>query len=398
MNRAALVDGMIGADRSDGGRSDRGRRHGSLAILTEMDPWSASTRYRALQHVPRLQRFFSDVRVSLPHDPVGRSPGAAGRAGHFATHAARYAQRALAVARAAREVDALFIQRGLYVIGPGAIVASLAGYDGAVVYDLDDAVFELKPSLVGRGPLTRWLYGPQQAQALLRRADAVVVSTSELADALPAGSPPPTVLPSVPDPARYRTVVHTDATPVIVGWAGTVGGLCYLDALRTVIARLGAERLALLEVVCSQPWDGPSQFRRWTPAAETAVFEDFSIGIMPLPDHPYTRAKAGFKLLQYMACGIPVIASPVGINRRLVEASGSGYLAGTPAEWEEAIRTLAADPELRARLGARGRAFVESYADLDAQARTIAGLLIPSLSQLDDAADVPAVNDLTLAR
>jgi glycosyltransferase involved in cell wall biosynthesis len=76
-----------------------------------------------------------------------------------------------------------------------------------------------------------------------------------------------------------------------------------------------------------------------------------------------------------MAAGLPVVASPIGINRELVRRSGGGLLAGPPSEWEEALRTLARDHELRARLGASGRAFVERYADLDGQAATIARLL-----------------------
>ena len=96
---------------------------------------------------------------------------------------------------------------------------------------------------------------------------------------------------------------------------------------------------------------------------------------MPLPDTPYTRAKAGFKLLQYMAAGVPVVASPVGINRQLVGDSGSGFLAEGPDEWEAAIRSLAGDAVLREHLGSRGRAFIERYADLDGQADALAELL-----------------------
>jgi len=105
------------------------------------------------------------------------------------------------------------------------------------------------------------------------------------------------------------------------------------------------------------------------------VFARFDVGVMPLIDSDYARAKAGFKLLQYMAAGLPVVASPVGVNTQLVPDSGAGVLADTPAAWERALRELAVDPELRARQGSRGRAFVESYADLGAQAERIAELL-----------------------
>ena len=346
-----------------------------LLVLTEMDRWSASTRYRALQHVARLRPSFERVEVSLPGDPVTCASDQFGRWRHFGAHVARYSVRALSVRAGLADADVAFVQRGLYPIGPGLVASGVIRFEGRVVLDLDDAVFAVKPSLADRGALRRWLYGRQQAVALLHRADAIVVSTTELADALPAGVAPATILPTVPDPSRYSPVDHDENLPAVVGWAGTVGNLQYLDPLRPVFERLAGESVARLEVVCSHPWNGPSTFHAWTLAEEADVFRRFCIGIMPLPETQYTRAKAGFKLLQYMAAGLPVVASPVGVNRKLIERSNAGLLAAGADEWESALRELAADPDLRRRLGRNGRAFVEAYADLDGQANTLAKLL-----------------------
>src|SRR5207302_6596162 len=105
-----------------------------------MDSWSASTRYRALQHVPRLQALCGRVDVFTAGDSVVRHPGRAGQVRYFATHARRYLQRGLAVRRTTGEYDALLVQRGLYALGPGLIAQALRGYGGRVVFDLDDAV------------------------------------------------------------------------------------------------------------------------------------------------------------------------------------------------------------------------------------------------------------------
>jgi hypothetical protein len=350
------------------------RARGRVIILTEMDGWSASTRYRAIQHMPRLRQHFDDVRLSLPNDTIVRHAGRPGQVRYFTAHAQRYTRRGLQLRRDL-EADALLVQRGLYVVGPGAIVRPVERFPGRVVFDLDDAVFELSPSLARKGSAARWLYGPHQALRLLRRADAIVVSTPALAEMLPPGLPSPTILPTVPDPAAYDPTPGHATGAVVIGWAGTVGGLVYLEPLREVFSRLAAERVAELEVVSSAPWSGPARFRRWTLEESTSVFRHHSIGIMPLPDTPYTRAKAGFKLLEYMASALPVVCSPVGINRHLIAESGGGLLADTPAEWAEALRKLAADPGLRAEMGGRGRAFVERYADLDRQATILAALL-----------------------
>jgi glycosyltransferase involved in cell wall biosynthesis len=356
-------------------RSDRTSRRTRVAIVTEADPWSPSTRYRAMQHLPRLRERFARVELSLPRDTVVRRPGRVGQFRYFATHARRYRARTCELPSVVDEQDAVMVQRGLYVIGPGFIARSVERFPGRVVVDLDDAVFRPSPSLAAKGAVARWLYGPQQTVRLMQRADALVVSTQVLAEMLPRGLPLPTVLPTVPDPSAYHPVEHRAQTPVIVGWAGTVGGLDFLDVLETVFTRLQRDGVARLRVVCSTPWRGPSEFKRWRLADEHSLFDAFSIGIMPLPISDYTRAKGGFKLLQYMAAGIPVIATPLGINRSLVEESGGGLLVESPGEWEEALRLLAADHELRGRLGARGRAFVERYADLDQQADVLERLL-----------------------
>lgn len=353
------------------------RRHAqlSVAVLTEMDAWSASTRYRALQFVDRLRPLFKRVEVSTAGDTAARPPGRLGRLRYFSGHAMRYLERGVRVREVISGHDRLMVQRGLYPLGPGLIAETICRYDGRVVLDLDDAVFELRPSLAARGRLARWMYGPQQTLRLLERADAVVVSTPALAELLPAGAGEATVLPTVPDPALYPLAEQLDRLPVVVGWAGTVGGLGYLDPLAPVFERLARAGLTCLEVVCSQPWSGPAAFRPWRLAEETSLFTRFGVGIMPLPDTPYTRAKAGFKLLQYMAAGLPVVASPVGMNAELVSRARAGYLAQSSEEWESALRELARDAELRRELGRRGRAFVEGFADLDGHARTLAGLL-----------------------
>jgi glycosyltransferase involved in cell wall biosynthesis len=340
-----------------------------------MGRWSASTRQRAELHLPRLREHFSTVDFAPARDEVARPPGRPGQARFFAAHAVRYAQRAAEVRRLVERYDALLIQRGLYMPGPGAVARPVERFSGRVVLDLDDAVFELRPPLDRKSPAARWLWGPQQSARLLRRADAVVVSTPTLAEMLPRLDVEPVVLPTVPDPERYTPVRHRDEQPVSVGWAGTIGGLGYLDPLTGVFDRLRRDGVAELTVVSARPWHGAAHFIPWRPEQATSLFGAFSIGIMPLADTPYARAKAGFKLLEYMAAGLPVVASPVGVNAELVERSGAGMLAATPEEWEAALRELSASVEIRRELGARGRSFVERFADLDQQARTLAALL-----------------------
>ena len=86
-----------------------------------------------------------------------------------------------------------------------------------------------------------------------------------------------------------------------------------------------------------------------------AAVQGFDIGVMPLPDDPWARGKCGYKLIQYMACGVPVIASPVGVNADIVTHGTDGWLATDADEWAEALRRLLDDRAARARFGAAGR-------------------------------------------
>ena len=97
---------------------------------------------------------------------------------------------------------------------------------------------------------------------------------------------------------------------------------------------------------------------QWEGKEEIAALQSFDIGLMPLPDDPWTRGKCGFKLLQYQAMGIPVVCSSVGINKTIVTEGVNGFLAHTNEEWFDRVSRLVTSPDLRARMGAAGRRIV----------------------------------------
>jgi hypothetical protein len=113
----------------------------------------------------------------------------------------------------------------------------------------------------------------------------------------------------------------------------------------------------------------------WTEQTEAASIASFDIGIMPLLDGAFERGKCGYKLIQYMACGLPVVASPVGVNRQIVEHGVNGFLAETPEQWEQALQTLLADAGLRQRMGQAGRLKVEQHYCIQANVSWLAKLL-----------------------
>ena len=121
--------------------------------------------------------------------------------------------------------------------------------------------------------------------------------------------------------------------------------------------------------------EGAFVFEPWSEATEVPLIQTFDIGIMPLTDTPWARGKCGYKLIQYMACGLPVIASPVGVNADIVEHGVNGFLADTEEEWAQAISTLLNDRELRRRMGAAGRKKVEAEYSLQVWGPKVAAMI-----------------------
>lgn len=347
-----------------------------LAVVTSTDAAGASARYRALQHVPRLGRWYDvDVIRPAPQPPESVDRSVHARAAFFVRQGARYAVRTAQLHQRLPGHDAVLVQRGAFSLGPGTVVRPVERFEGRVVVDLDDAVFHVSAGMASRGTAARWLYGPHQVRRLLDRADAIVVSTQQLADSLPVGTHVDAVLPTVPDPVRYEPKVHAETPCPVVGWVGNAGNLPHLALIDDAVSALRRARTAEVEIVSSEPWRPDVRFRRWTLLQETEDLLRFDIGVMPLFDSPYSRAKSAFKLTQYLAAGLPVVASPVGINVDIVEESGAGYLASSRADWTAALSRLARDPAERAERGRSGRAWLESYVDMDHQAGVLHDLI-----------------------
>jgi len=160
----------------------------------------------------------------------------------------------------------------------------------------------------------------------------------------------------------------------------------YRDSLQHAFAKVCSDINARLVLVGSGQvqLDGiPTEIRTWSEETEVKNIQDFDVGIMPIPDDPWTRGKCGYKLIQYMACGRPVIASPVGVNQQIVEDGANGFLAVTVSDWVHALKTLGNDYELRDRMGKAARAKVESQYSLQVAAPRLADLMRNMVSEFE---------------
>ena len=264
---------------------------------------------------------------------------------------------------ASRKYDLLWIEKETLPWLPAWIEKMLLPDTVPYVLDYDDAVFHYYDE--HQNPIVRHLLAGKHP-ALMRGATLVVAGNAYLADfARCAGSKQVELIPTVIDldcyPTPCRGLVKLDVQPPCVGWIGQRATASFLAPYKSLFVRMSAAGQARFAAIGidAQSLGLPMDSIVWNEKTEVASITSFDIGIMPLVDEPFERGKCGYKLIQYMACGLPVVASPVGVNRQIVEHGVNGFLAETPDQWEQALQTLLADANLRQRMGQAGRKKVE---------------------------------------
>jgi glycosyltransferase involved in cell wall biosynthesis len=194
----------------------------------------------------------------------------------------------------------------------------------------------------------------------------VVAGNEYLADFVTrAGAKRMEIIPTVVDLKRYlivnpRQIGHEGKLP-LVGWIGqraTGHLLLPYKNLFDYLISTGKARFAAIGID-TKSIGLSMESSPWMEQTEVSSIMNFDIGIMPLVDEPFERGKCGYKLIQYMACGLPVIASPVGANKQIVDHGVNGFLAETPEQWAKALQILLDDASLRQRMGEAGRKKVE---------------------------------------
>jgi hypothetical protein len=246
------------------------------------------------------------------------------------------------------------------------------------VSDYDDAVFH-RYDLHKLLPV-RWFLG-RKIDQVMQHSQLVTAGNTYLADrARRACANRVEIVPTVVDLAQYTVRCEpTIDSRLNVGWIGTpetweAFGKSMHALLNDTLAVNGARFQAVGAKLAPQKI-GTLDIVPWTEETEVSAIQSMDIGVMPLKDTPWARGKCGYKLIQYMACGLPVVASSVGVNKDIVEHGVNGFLAETDKEWRSAIETLLSDAELCRRMGAAGRKKVEESYSLQVWGPRVAQML-----------------------
>jgi glycosyltransferase involved in cell wall biosynthesis len=332
-----------------------------LAIVPSVRDISPGQRYRIEQWESALGPQGVDIRYA-PFESE-RLRAVLYQPGHTAAKTAEILRgigRRLRLLPSLDAVDLVYIYREAAPVGPAVLERCIRRSMVPYVFDFDDAIFLPNASDANRH--VAWVKCPGKVRSICRLAAHVMVGNRYLADQARRWNPNVTVVPTTIDTGKYRVRSRDSAGPPVIGWTGSHTTARYLQLLAPALERLARRCTFRLRVIGATDlrFDGVDvEFVRWRSETEVEDLGPVDIGVMPLPDDPWTRGKCGTKALQYMALGAPAVCSPVGVNTDIVDDGVNGFLASTEDEWVDRLARLVESRGLRERLGAMARATVE---------------------------------------
>lgn len=343
------------------GRPTEARR--ALFLLRYSDA-AASTRVRLLQYRPYLesqgwsietQSFWDDAFLTKLYSQGKRSA---------VKYLQAFARRSTSLLRnRPSRFDVVVTHQDIFPWLP--YLFDRVALSGAnVIVDLDDATHITYQSV----PWLRGKFG-----ALLADAAEVIVGNETLAEYALSMRSDVNIIPTVVDLNRYavdRAQLVEQELPVI-GWIGTPVTSRYLFKFADVLREVHRQFPFVLRCVGVHKeflLPGLEVERvQWSEASEVRSIQSFDIGIMPLAQEDFAKGKCGYKLIQYMACGVPALGTALGANRQIIEDSVNGLLADGPEEFGRKLRYLLQRTDERLRLGDAGRKTVEKHFSLQSQ-------------------------------
>jgi len=259
--------------------------------------------------------------------------------------------------------DIVFIQREACPLGPPIFEWLMHMHKKPIVFDFDDAIFLRNCSPANR--MYSFMKFPSKTKLIIKMSKSVIVANNYLREYAKSFSESVHVIPTSIDTDRFK-MSRKQSGILTVGWIGSPTNAHYLEIVYKAMQLLSKKYSFVLKIVgAGKAISIPGvrvENQEWNLDREIYDFQDTDIGIYPLRDSLWSRGKAAFKAIQYMSVGVPVVASPVGMTRELIQDDVNGYLAGSDEEWVEKLSNLLTSEELRTRMGLQGRKIVvEKY-------------------------------------
>jgi len=278
----------------------------------------------------------------------------------------------VAKSRSAGDYDAVLVNREAALIGP-ALIERWVARKVPILYLLDDPLYVPYRS-PANGALS-YLKAFGKVKTLCRMATVVFANSPQHVEFARQYNANVLEVPSVVDADVYTGWQPRTATgPITVGWSGSVTTVPNLQLIRTPLEHVAQRDDVALRFIGADDV-GLNGLRyeaqAWDAATEVEDLRAIDVGLAPLPRTPWTERKFILKVVQYMALGIPPIATPLGANPVVIDDGVTGLLADGDAAWVAAIERLVEDDDLREQMGRRAADVAHSKYTLQANAEKI---------------------------
>ncbi len=287
---------------------------------------------------------------------------------------------------AAQKADIVLVQREAMLLGPPVVEWILThGLRRPMVLDLDDATYVSYESPT-YGAFSKRLKWFSKTDDLIKWATIVICGNRSIAEYAGSKGARTRIIPTVVDTEIFKPVARQDwQAPLVLGWIGTHSTFPYLESIFPVLSSL-AERFDFRLKVVGSGRDRITlpgvmiENLAWAMDREVRDFQSIDVGLYPIDAKLYSgkwaQGKSGFKAVQYMAVGVPFVATPVGGSAEIGEPGVTHFFASTNDEWYRSLERLMSDPNQRVKMGAAGRAHAVAHYGLEDQADRLAQALV----------------------
>ncbi|MDD5134230.1 MAG: glycosyltransferase family 4 protein [Phycisphaerae bacterium] len=230
-----------------------------------------------------------------------------------------------------------------------------------IIYDFDDAVMYDSENPDKASPRRQKCF-----EQTVKMADWVITDNSLLAGQARKFCKNVEVIPTGLDINSYR-VCETEKRDgkIRLVWIGGSSTLGFLADIKESLEQIGSQfNNVVLRIISNEFFDLKNmkvEKCQWSLENQISDLAASDIGLVPMPDNKFTQNKFGFKMLQYAAVGLPIIASPVGANGDFLKPNHNGLFASGCSDWVKKMTQLIEDAQLRKQLGLRARADLECF-------------------------------------
>lgn len=300
----------------------------------------ASTRIRVLQFLPFLKKDKIEYKLIFPRNNKSFKP-------------LRILKDYIEL-RQAKNFDVVFIQKRKFPIRQFEYLKKL---NPNIIYDFDDAIFAIKKENV-----EKWNVHSENLRNFshtLKIAKTIIVSNDYLAKYVGKYESNTKIIPSSVDVSKYTQKKYEVNEKILLGYVCNPENLAYLKDIAPALKKVCEKHENVcLKIISSKSINLPgvrTTFQKFNVEKYISDLRSFDIGLMPYPDQDWVRGKAGFKGIECMAVGVPVVASPMGIIPEIITNEKNGFLAKNNDKWEKYLELLIANPELREKMGILAR-------------------------------------------